>query len=116
MKKEFNIYAGLGGGFGEAQYYSTILAENEEEATNYAYNCARSEYELYEGNKGIKSWADVALELGFDPDVENMSEEDEDEVSEAYNEEVEDWIQYYVVLTSEDNIPEEDLVREHYLC
>lgn len=113
--KEYNIYAGLGGGFGGASYHSTILAKDEHEANDYAYECARDEYEMYEGNRGIKSWYDIALELGFDSDVADMSEEEEEEVSEAYNEEVEDWIQYYVVLTSEDDIPEESLIREHDL-
>lgn len=116
MKKEFNIYAGLGGGFGGAEYCSTILAEDIDEASNYAYECARSEYELYEGNKGIKSWDDVAFDLGFNPDTTDMTEEEEEEVSETYNEEVEGWICYYAVLTSEDDIPEEDLIREHNLC
>ena len=116
MKKEFNIYAGLGGGFGGAEYCSTILAEDIDEASNYAYECARNEYELYEGNKGIKSWDDVALDLGFDPEERDMTAEEEEKVSEVYNEEVENWIEYQAILTSEDDIPEEDLIREHYLC
>lgn len=114
MEKEFNIYAGLGGGFGGAEYCSTILAEDIDEASNYAYECARNKYELYEGNKGIKSWDDVAFDLGFN--LEDMTEEEEEEVFEVYNEEVEGWICYYAVLTSEDDIPEEDLIREHNLC
>ena len=116
MKKEFNIYAGLGGGFGGAEYCSTILAEDINEATNYAYECAREEYEMYEGNRRIKSWSDVAFDLGFNPDETDMTVEEEEEVSQTYNEEVEDWICYYAVLTSEDNIPEENLIREHNLC
>lgn len=114
MKKEFNIYAGLGGSFGGASYHSTILAKDINEASNYAYECARDEYEMYEGTRGIKSWNDVAFDLGFNP--EDMIEEEEEEVFEVYNEEVEGWICYYAILTSEDSIPEEDLVREHYLC
>ena len=113
--QEFNVYAGLGGSFGGANYHSTILAKNINEATNYAYECARDEYEMYEGERGIKSWYDVALEMGFDSDVADMSEAEEEEVSEVYNNEVEDWICYYAVLTSEDDIPEEKLIREHNL-
>ena len=115
-KKEYNIYAGLGGGFGGAQYYSTILAKDIDEAANYAYECARSEYETYEGNRGIRSWIDIAFDLGFNPDVADMTEEEEEEVSEIYNEEVEEWIDYYAIPTSEDTIKEEDLIREHDLC
>lgn len=115
-KKEYNIYAGLGGSFGGAQYYSTILAKDIDEAYKYAYECARSEYETYEGNRGIKSWYDIAFDLGFNPDEADMTEEEEEEVSEVYNEEVEEWICYRAILTSEDTIKEEDLVREHNLC
>lgn len=112
--KEYNIYAGLGGSFGGANYHSTILAEDIDEATDYAYQCAREEYEMYEGNRGIESWDDVAYGLGYNPE-DDLLEEEEEEISEAYNEVVEEWIEYKAVLTSEDNIPEDELIREHNL-
>lgn len=114
--KEYNIYAGLGGSFGGEHYYSTILVSDQDEADNYAYECARAEYEAYEGNKGIQSWFDIAYELGFNPDEQDMTEEEEEYVSEVYNNNVEDWICYKAIPTSEDNIKEEDLIREHDLC
>ena len=113
--KEYNIYSGLGGSFGGAEYYSTILARSLDEALSYAYECARADYDMYEGNKGIKSWFDIAFEMGFNPDEGDLSDEEQEEVSDAYNEEVESWIEYDAIPTSEDNIPEEDIVREHDL-
>lgn len=114
-KNEYNIYAGLGGGFGGERYHSTILAENLEEAEDYAYSRAREEYEMYEGNHGLKDWYDCAEELGFDPD--NITEEQEKEVNVLYEESISDWVSFYAILTSEDtDVDEEDLVREHDLC
>lgn len=115
-KTEFNIYVGLVGGFGGSRYYSTILADNKEEALEYAYQLAREEYEMYEGSHGLMTWEDCAEELGFDCDDE-LTDKDEETISERYNEEVESWITYKVVATSEDSeISEDELVREHYLC
>lgn len=115
-KTEFNIYVGLEGGFGGSRYYSTILADNKEEAVEYAYQLAREEYEMYEGSPGLMTWEDCAEELGFDCDDE-LTDKDEETISERYNEEVESWITYKVVATSEDSeISEDELVREDYLC
>lgn len=111
-KREYNIYAGLG----EEQYYSTILAYNQDEATEYAYECARAEYEMFEEDEKVKSWTDVAYDLGYNPLEDDLSEDEEKEVSEEYNRVVENWIKYRAILTSEDNIKEEDLVREHDIC
>lgn len=114
-KNEYNIYAGLGGGFGGAKYHSTILAESMDEASSYAYECARNEYEMYEGMHGLMDWYEVCIELGYDPDL--LTKKEEENVAHAYNEEIENWIEYYVILTSEDEETlEEDLVREHDIC
>ena len=106
---KYNIYAGLGGGFGGANYKFTIEANSLEEATDVAYREAVEEYEEYEGfYNGVKTWAECAEELGVD--VEN---EDSDDVDDLYNEEIESWIEYYAILTSEDkNISKDELVME----
>lgn len=104
----YNIYAGLGGSFGGANYKFTIEAKSKEEAEDIAYQEAVEEYEEYEGYHGLKTWAECAEELGVD--VEN---EDSDDVNDLYNEEIESWIEYYAILTSEDkNISKEELVME----
>lgn len=102
----FNIYAGLGGSFGGAVYRETIELNDLNDAEIYAYNLARDEYERYEGLHGIKSWGDIADEMGFDPDDNELSqerkEEIEEEISDYYMEEVEQWIEYYVVPVEEE--------------
>ena len=102
----FNIYAGLGGSFGGAVYRETMEFNDLNDAETYAYNLARDEYEQYEGLYGIKSWGDIAEEMGFDPDDDELSqerkEEMEEEISDYYMEEVEQWIEYYVVPVEEE--------------
>lgn len=106
--EEYNIYVGLGGDFGGAVYQGTVFAESYEEAEEYAHRLAIEEYQCCEGVRELKSWEDIEEEL-------ELNDPDEDTVSKAYNEEVENWIDYYAVLTSEDEIPEEDLIRDHCL-
>lgn len=102
----YNIYAGLGGSFGGAEYKFTIEANSLEKATDIAYQEAVEEYEEYEGYHGLKTWAECAEELGVD--VENG---DFDDVDDLYNDEIESWINYYAILTSEDkNISKDELV------
>ena len=105
---KYNIYAGLGGGFGGATYKFTTEANSLEEAEDIAYQEAVEEYEEYEGFYGLKTWIDCAEELGVD-----IEEEDSNDVDDLYNNEIESWIEYYAVLTSEDkNISEDELIME----
>lgn len=111
MKKEYNIYAGLGMGMGGARYKCTIKTDDENEVCNYAYQLAREEYKSYEGLHGILSWADCAEELGYDIESD-LTPEQEEEISEMYNTEVENSIEYYCVPTEEDKeTPESELER-----
>lgn len=89
---KFEIYAGLGGGFGGASYVETIEANTREEAEEYARQCAIDDYESYEGSHGILSRDDVFEDL-----IESFGEEPlEEDVDLKYMEEVEGWITYYV--------------------
>lgn len=89
---KFKIYAGLGGGFGGANYVETIEANTREEAEEYARQCAIDDYESYEGSHGILSRDDVFEDL-----IESFGEEPlEEDVDLRYMEEVEGWITYYV--------------------
>lgn len=91
--KKYNIYAGLGGGFGGARLIAEAEEfESEKAATKYAYDCALEEYQAYEGCYGITSYGDI---LDYPEDYgleEGFTEED---VQEIYQEEVESWITYY---------------------
>ena len=100
---KYNIYAGLGGSFGGAQYRGTGEFENFDDAEDYAYRTAVEDYESYEGYYGILSWYDVAQENELDPD----NPDDEEEINELYCIEKEDWIDYYAVLFEEDDLDEE---------
>lgn len=111
--KEYNIYEGLGGGFGGASYHSTILAKSWREAEEYAYALACETFESYEGERGLRSWAECAIDLDISLDTEDPDEMEV--VDEEYNSERETWIDYYAILTEEDDIPEDELVREHDL-
>ena len=106
---KYNIYAGLGGSFGGANYKFTIEAKSKEEAEDIAYNEAVEVYQDFEGTYGIMDWNDCAISLEIDPYTENDNLIAE--VDELYNEEMENWIEYYAILTSEDeNISKDELV------
>lgn len=96
----YNIYAGLGGSFGGATYQGTGDFKSRESAEQAAYEAAVEEYEMYEGSHGILDWNDVAENNNLDPDDES----NESEIDELYNEEKESWMEYYVVLTEEDDL------------
>lgn len=100
---KYNIYAGLGGGFGGATYKGTGDFSSRESAEEMAYQYAVEEYEMYEGLHGIRSWTDIADEECLD------YEEDEYKINEMYEDEKESWMEYYVVLTEEDDLEEEEM-------
>ena len=100
---KYNIYAGLGGSFGGATYQGTGDFESREAAEETAYQYAVEEYEMYEGSHGIRSWANIADEECLD------YEEDECEINEMYDDEMESWMEYYVVLTEEDDLEGEEM-------
>ena len=106
--KKYNIYAGLGGGFGGAKYSGSGEFESEEDASEVAYDIACEEYESYEGYHGILDWHDVAEANDLDPD----DEDNYDAILELYNEERESWIEYYAVLTEEDTETTEEELYE----
>lgn len=107
--EKYNIYAGLGGGFGGAQYQYTIEANSKEEAEEIAYHEAIEIYQDFEGTYDIMDWNDCAISLEIDPYTEN--DDLIAEVDELYNEEIENWIVYYAILTSDDKeVSEEELV------
>lgn len=91
--KKFDVFAGLNGGFGGAEFIETIEADNEFEAEEYAYQYAVDMYQSYEGYYGILSWEDcynALKEYGPDTFDDNM-------VDDYYLNEIESWIVYYVI-------------------
>lgn len=116
--KEYNIYAGLGGGFGGKKYQYTGLFKSHEDAEHEAWAAACEEYDSYEGANGLGTYADAMeeahRELGWDRD-------DEDPELVAYANEVfdsyiEDWIEYCAIPTDEDTeTDKEDLIRDYII-
>lgn len=98
---KYAIYSGLGGGFGGAKLQTIDDFNSYEEAEELAYQMALEEYE---GLHGILNWFECRGDLldSF-PDIEI----DDEDVDMRYQEEVESWIDYYILPA--DLIPPEDL-------
>lgn len=101
---KYAIYSGLGGGFGGAKLQTIDDFNSYEEAEELAYQMALEEYKQYEGLHGILNWFECRGDLldSF-PDIEI----DDEDVDMRYQEEVESWIDYYILPA--DLIPPEDL-------
>jgi hypothetical protein len=102
---EFNIYAGLSGSFGGARYVGTVDCGDVIQAEDIAHEQAIEEYESYAGLHGLLTWNDIKDE---------NPEESDDDIDLMYLEEMENWIESYVILTEEDGEVEEDEI--FYLC
>lgn len=102
--ERYAIYAGMGGSFGGANLQTIDDFNSREEADELAYQMALEEYKQYEGSHGILNWFECREDLldSF-PDMEV----DDEDVDMRYLEEVESWIDYYVLPV--DLIPPEDL-------
>ena len=95
------IYAGMGGGFGGANYVGWLDTDDEAEAESYARAIAIEEYQSYEGSHGILSEYECAQELygGVDGEVPEWvweSQTAQEEIHDMYIEEVENWIDYHI--------------------
>lgn len=106
----YNIYHGLGGGFGGAQYDYTGDFATEEDAESVAYQAAYEDYESYEGFHGLRDWAQVAEEYleeeCIDCDIDELPERTLSEIDYEYQYEIESWIDWKVILADEDeNVP-----------
>lgn len=104
MKLEnlFIIGYGLSGGFGGAQNYEVIEAENQAEADEIAFEMACDEYEQYDGMYGLRSIDDIMEE----------DELDESDAEEQWIEEREGWLDYSAVPYSKE--AEKKVLGYHY--
>jgi hypothetical protein len=112
---KYRIYAGLGGGFGGANYQYTEEFVDKAEANDAAYQCAIEEYESYGGMHGLMSWEEAReeAEQSFstgDEDDDDYNNEIESVAEEIYNESMEGWLDYQAVLvgSEEDTEYEEE--------
>ena len=112
--KEYNIYSGLGGGFGGASYQYTTLCESAEDAEKEAYESAVEEYQSYEGFNSIPTWSD-SLDAAMEENPGVPEDELHEIADEIYNSIMEEWIEYYCILTEDDDIEEDDLIRDYVI-
>lgn len=112
--KEYNIYSGLGGGFGGASYQYTTLCESAEDAEKEAYESAVEECQSYEGFNSIPTWSD-SLDAAMEENPGVPEDELHEIADEIYNSIMEEWIEYYCILTEDDNIEEDDLIRDYVI-
>ena len=101
---DYNIYAGLGGSFGGAQYVGTIRNATAEEASKCAYEQAIEEYENYTLYDGVQSYSEIEEEM-----LKECPECSAEDIDMAYSEAMETWIEYYAIPIEEDNIEEDEL-------
>lgn len=98
MKRDYNIYAGMSGGFGGASYVRTLKDVTENEANEWAYQTAIEIFEGYIGLHGIMSYEEAFEEADGDDNV----------AYELIQEEAERWIECWVVPIEEDDDYDED--------
>ena len=97
--KDYNIYAGLNGGFGGARYEGTLKQVTLDEALEIAESCAWDVFESY----GLCDQYDFESEYpeGTDDDYETFR-----------NDEFENWAEYDAIPVNEDEDFSESI---HYL-
>lgn len=110
--KEYNLYAGMNGGFGGPNYVGTLKADKVSDAEEIARRIAIEIYQQYEGMKGILSYKecyeDCLEEYKEDIDDKSIDKKDIFAIAlDRYWEEVEGWIGYYAVNAEEDDLKEE---------
>lgn len=110
--KQFNIYAGLRGGFGGATYQYTTICESIDEALDEAFTCAWEDYDAFEGTRGLSSYENVTERYCMEHDLtkDKLSEEDYDFINDIYTDIAEDWLAYHAIPTEEDDIDQEHLI------
>jgi len=83
---KFRVRGALGGGFGgcENKDWEEVDCQDEDEASEIAFQIAVEEYEMYEGSNGIRTVDDIM----------NDDDLDEEEAEQVYYDERESWLDY----------------------
>ena len=83
---KYRVIGALGGGFGgcENVEWEEVECISDDQAEQWAYDLAIEQYEMYEGNHGIRSTDDIMEE----------DEVCEREAEEMRQEEIESWVDY----------------------
>jgi hypothetical protein len=102
--KKFKIYAGLGGGFGGADYHGIHEFVDEDDAFDHARLIACEDYESYAGMHGLRSYEDIYQDF-VDEGIEDIYESD---IEYEYEQERDSWLDYFVEEVPDDYIEGED--------
>ena len=96
--RKFKVWAGLGGGFGGAEYQGIYEYRNEDDALNAAYRMAFEDYESYGGMHGLLDYEGVYEDLKESGWFEDTIDENEidDMVTNKYIEYADSWLDYRV--------------------
>ena len=86
----FELWAGLNGDFGGAEYNGTYAFSNEEEALKAAYRECVDKYESYSGSYGLTSLKEIY------ENMEDFNCENYGDCLETYTGIMESWFNYYV--------------------
>lgn len=109
---EYNIYAGPKG---KERYLYTTLCEHIVDAQQIAMQERQLEYCSWRTNKDYSDALKEAVDYFYDNNLRVYSEGVKDKATEIYNNWLDTWGDWNIVETSQDNIAEEDLIRDYVL-
>lgn len=99
---KFKIYAGLGGGFGGANFQRVLTCRDEDEAMKEAREMAIEEYFSYGGYHGLYTWESMKETIAEDEYDGDESQVSDEEVDDALLDDIESWITYHVEQVPDD--------------
>lgn len=92
----FKIFAGLNGGFGDAEFQYEKEFASLEDAEYAAYSAALDIYDSYEGMHGLRTIDEIIEEdLQGEEYADLLEEEIQAVAEEIYSEERDSWLDYY---------------------
>lgn len=95
---KFEIYAGLGGSMGGAQFEGIYDFKDEDEAEKFAYEKAVEEYESYAGMHGLIDYEGAYEDCEESGWIDDSMSEDEihEMVEQHYRDYRDSWLEYSV--------------------
>lgn len=106
---KFKIFAGLGGGFGGAEFQYIKEFASLEDAEEAAWSAAADIYDSYKGMHDLRTVSEIIEEDLQGKEYADLLEEELLAVAEEiYFEERESWLDYYVEEVTDDTQEDED--------
>lgn len=104
---QFWVFGGMGGGFGGPHFLGTVEGVNIDAADvqEDARSLLVDEYESYAGYHGIPTWDETRADLESSNPDDEITDED---VDDAYNQEIDSWGSVWVIPAVEGEDPEDE--------